>query len=418
MFGTRTVRSFFKGLFTAQPSNGGPRYVGLRHQRPLNSKELALARNVITWIKGIRADRAQILAETGANKEFISAQGVWTSVSSEQKGPVGGANTKRLSPRAARELGLAAPEISGLNEGFNRVCQADRDVLNSLRLFTQHFTGYRLVDMDFAEGRPFPSVVPPGLDEKIAAIDAKPAGFLDRYAAMASAMPSDLCISPPNRFGEIGWNVDDVIVSWDTIVYMERMALLYEHGVIDRLREIATDRPVRILEIGGGYGGLGYYLRKAIPNSRYVIVDLPESLVFSGIYGSITDPGQKHVYCDSRSTNEAYAASTPGYTFVSNFHFDRLVETNAPFDLAINTLSMSEMSKQQVEHYCQGISKLIGESGQFFEQNQDNRHLGVLDARQIIQPFFKNQKVLTSTIVPGLTQGCAHLWSNDEPLPN
>ena len=57
---------------------------------------------------------------------------------------------------------------------------------------------------------------------------------------------------------------------------------------------------------------------------------------------------------------------------------------------------------------------LIGESGQFFEQNQDNRHLGVLDARQIIQPFFKNQKVLTSTIVPGLTQGCAHLWSNGE----
>jgi len=33
---------------------------------------------------------------------------------------------------------------------------------------------------------------------------------------------------------------------------MERLALLYEHGVIDRLREIAQERPVRILEIGGG----------------------------------------------------------------------------------------------------------------------------------------------------------------------
>ena len=95
--------------------------------------------------------------------------------------------------------------------------------------------------------------------------------------------------------------------------------------------------------------------------------------------------------------------------------FHRLLEPLLAVDLAINTLSMSEMSELQVRGYCNGISRMIGRTGNFFEQNQDNRHLGMIRACDVIAPHFRrraNAQGWWQARREPLTQGRANVWSN------
>ena len=59
---------------------------------------------------------------------------------------------------------------------------------------------------------------------------------------------------------------------------------MHQFGIIDLLRGLDPNGSVRIIEIGGGYGGLGYFLGQIFKNIQYVICDLPVSLYFSATY--------------------------------------------------------------------------------------------------------------------------------------
>jgi SAM-dependent methyltransferase len=217
-----------------------------------------------------------------------------------------------------------------------------------------------------------------------------------RYRHNVAGLPAWLRVAPPAKFGEIGWLIDGAIVNHDTVAYAERLALLYTSGLLDQL----IQKPdCRVLEIGGGYGALAYYLKQAIPQMTYYIVDIPESLVFSSIYLS--------------------ALFESGIHFVPNYEFPQLANSAGQFDLVINTLSMSEMTEQQVVEYCSGIQKIIGDSGKFFEQNQDNRPVGFINAQNIIEQFFMTRTSLGGPLLtPHLEQGFANIWEQPRPMPN
>ena len=58
-------------------------------------------------------------------------------------------------------LNSAAQAIWGnladpLYDGFRALCSKNRHVLNYFRMWTQHFTGYRLFSMELAQGKLFP----------------------------------------------------------------------------------------------------------------------------------------------------------------------------------------------------------------------------------------------------------------------
>ncbi|HTU88904.1 MAG TPA: putative sugar O-methyltransferase [Gemmataceae bacterium] len=304
--------------------------------------------------------------------------------------------------------------------GFRHICEGDHATVSCLRLYCQHFTGFRLASMEFAEGKPFPTPEEVRrLDGWLATIAATPNFAVERYRRIAEQLPPELRIDPPRAFGEIGWLVGNRIVSSDTCVYQERMAILHETGILRELKERqrvrgASGQPLRIVEIGGGYGGLAYHLKKYLPGVQYFIVDIPESLVFASIYLSVLFKNEKNVCLLFEDKPRSLQQRRPGFTFVPNFLFDKVAASDVKFDLALNTLSMSEMGSEQVRYYCEGIKKLLAPDGVFFEQNQDNQHLGKLDARTIITEHFPHKIELESKLSPGLmTQGRAHIWSNN-----
>jgi hypothetical protein len=359
----------------------------LQDQRSLTAEQLARAHSIIDWIERVIEARPGYLKQHRLNEEIHFPQAIW-----------------------------ALDQGAGLYDGFRAILSRDPRVLNYLRLWSQHFTGYRLFSMEFAKCQPFPhpDEIGAAADRRLAALEAAPDCWVGRYLRLAAKLPPSLRVAPPRQLGEIGWNVGGRTVSYDSYVYLERIAVLHECGVLDRLRQIAAEgRTPSVIEIGGGYGGLAYYLAKLIPQLRIVIVDIPESLIFSSLYLSLSLSNGTHTYARAEEPADTFLSDTPGCSFIPNYLFDGLLDTKSRFDLAINTLSMSEMDAAQVEYYCLGLGQLLSDDALFFEQNQNNTPIGRLDAQTLIARHFGRRQDLRSRLVGSLTQGTAHLWSND-----
>jgi hypothetical protein len=280
------------------------------------------------------------------------------------------------------------------------------DVLNRLRFWTQVFSGYSLMALSAAKGIDSVRPIPADLNEHVRAYAKKPDRWQRYWLRHTRGIPSGLVFSPPRMLGEIGVDCGGVVVNHDTYVCQERINILYEAGIIGWLQEPAM--PPRILEIGGGYGALATALRRIFPDSRYVICDLPESLLFSGLYLFLA---AKEEPLPVGSGDALYAhANHDGIVLLPNYLFDSLVRSGMHFDLVINTLSMSEMSALQIHRYCEAIASLIEPDGVFFEQNHDNRNLGMLDFKETIRRHFPARRSVDACLA-AMTEGKADLWA-------
>jgi putative sugar O-methyltransferase len=358
----------------------------LKDQQQLDAVQLELADEIIDWIEKIVEARPAYIEQHGLDPAIHFPQAGW-----------------------------ALDDGHGLYDGFRAVVSRDTRVLNNLRLWSQQFTGYRLLTMEPAWFQPFPRVEEiDSADQRLAKMSSRPDRWVGRYLRIASKLPTDFRIRLPRQLGEIGWNCDGQTVSFDTYTYLERLAALHDCGLIEKLRTIASEgRTPCVVEIGGGFGGLSYYLSQLVPQMRIVIVDIPESLIYSSLYLSLLLPRREQIYARADSTDETLVPATPGCTFVPNYLFEKLTESHVEFDLAINTLSMSEMDEVQVEYYCHGLNQLLSAAGVFFEQNHDNTHIGRLNAKKIIARHFGRQQEVHSRAARALTQGRTHLWSRD-----
>jgi hypothetical protein len=289
----------------------------------------------------------------------------------------------------------------------------DWNEIRHLRFRCQVFSGFNLLHMRTSQGlkSTFPVPEDPRLDPE------PPEGNVAYWRALTQKVPVEHIFQPPNALGEIGWIVPDhggSFVNYETCVYQERITLLTIAGVIGHL--IKLGRPPRILEIGGGHGALACALTSIFPKAQYTICDLPESLLFSGLYLSLAAKRQVRVLAAADVAEENLAQPSATIELVPNYLFGDLVGADRRYDLAINTLSMSEMSEHQILTYGRGLKPMIGETGMFFEQNQDNRHVGMAFAETVLSNLFPVGRRIKTDELP-VTQGSPNLWSNRDLSP-
>ena len=118
---------------------------------------------------------------------------------------------------------------------------------------------------------------------------------------------------------------------------------------------IDTLKPIRILEIGAGFGGLARILNTT-ERRKYTILDIPGSLFCSYIYLRSHFPDRIFTWCQDAADLDAPA----DFRFVPARLWKDLMAHR--FDMAINTCSMGEMLPENVVDYMQ----LIGETCQYF----------------------------------------------------
>lgn len=124
---------------------------------------------------------------------------------------------------------------------------------------------------------------------------------------------------------------------------------------INNYKKISTCNS--ILEIGAGYGALAREILLENNNLKYVIIDLPESLLCSYSYLSLEFPNKKHVILsDSDDLSLNFDILYIPLKTLELFIQSKLITT---FDIFINTFSLGEMTNKTIEKYYNLVTNIL-----------------------------------------------------------
>ncbi len=157
---------------------------------------------------------------------------------------------------------------------------------------------------------------------------------------------------------------------------------------ISRTGCLEKENAPRILEIGGGYGGLAAVCMKFNPRTSYIITDLEETMFFQAVNLANQFGFDSIELCNDGIPNGGVL--TPGsFYLLPQSLSDSLVSTS--IDIAINQQSMQEMTIKQISHYCAIIRSI---SPLFFSFNSDQHKQESVEGMGIVQSlqaFLDNQ---------------------------
>ena len=145
------------------------------------------------------------------------------------------------------------------------------------------------------------------------------------------------------------------------------LSLIYFANRISTFWQTAHQNPpTRILDIGGGYGGLVGKLAKVFPSAKISLIDTPEGNLLQSFY-------LHELFPDAELGIEKYSPETSSlfdarFSLIPIRKFDLLL--NFEWDLIINTRSMQEMDREDISLYFELIQKKLRTGGIFYNANQ------------------------------------------------
>ncbi len=127
-----------------------------------------------------------------------------------------------------------------------------------------------------------------------------------------------------------------------------------------------------VMEIGAGWGGFAYAFKTLFQNTTYVIIDLPQTLLFSAVYLRAAFPSASILlYGDKPPDVLLEGAQSYDFIFLPHYFLDSIHKLGQ-LDLAINIASFQEMTSQQVDRYASRLSQSGCTS--IFSHNRDHSH--------------------------------------------
>ena len=227
-------------------------FVYLRDQRRLTPEEIRRAQENLRLPEPPR-HRARRVSRGGASRFGVyRPDGLWTT--SNGATYAGSSFVRSGRPTLIEHLRLAARIVTGDIIAAVYQCHTADEMERVVTDF----------DAEFEKQAPFPDV------------------YVRRYQDALCRVPEVLKFGPPPMLGEVGWVVNGAIVARGYLHRAGAARAIYEAGFLDPEAEEAlmTKADLTVVEIGAGYGGLAYYLLKLLPQARYIIIDLPETLLY------------------------------------------------------------------------------------------------------------------------------------------
>ncbi|HEY9090057.1 putative sugar O-methyltransferase [Parasphingorhabdus sp.] len=130
-------------------------------------------------------------------------------------------------------------------------------------------------------------------------------------------------------------------------------------------------RPIHVLEIGAGYGGMAEQLISAGIVDSYTIIDLPNNLVLSSTYlKAVFESSYEFNICGPLLHSKAL-------NFIVPQQLQDLAEKK--FDLVLNCDSLGEMPASVASTYISFISEALSEDGIFYSKNGHRRSVGTTE---------------------------------------
>lgn len=197
------------------------------------------------------------------------------------------------------------------------------------------------------------------------------------YCELVKKCPEKYQIEEPASLGGFGTNINGKLINKDIKRFTEVFVVLNEANILQQLQQGGHKY---VLEIGGGFGGLAHHFKSIVPDCTYVIVDLPETLLFSASYISLLNHDKKiYIFDENYQENRLHGFDKYDFVLLPNWALEDFNERI--FDLVINQASFQEMTTYQVESYLDKIKEIC--HGYLYSCNQNfqdyNRELNGLN---------------------------------------
>ena len=185
------------------------------------------------------------------------------------------------------------------------------------------------------------------------------AGFEDQYRYYGEGVPEAYWAYEPELPAlagmDYGYRINGRLLSDVATEYQRYLCNLYRLGIFEMLGQSAR-RPV-VLEIGAGHGGFAQLFAEASRFAHtYIIVDLPETLMFSSVFLNVHHPN-KRIYTYAPGDDLAsIATSYSQYDFmlIPDYQFSRLGGVGR-LDLVMNHVSFPEMPTETLRTYLEFV---------------------------------------------------------------
>lgn len=149
-----------------------------------------------------------------------------------------------------------------------------------------------------------------------------------------------------------------------------------------------------ICEIGSGYGGFAEKIIKNYPNTKYLIIDLPEANFLSSYFLSKHFPNKKILLAYEKNREIIYKSDFNKFDIIIIPPWFKV--EGIKFDLFINTRSMMEMDKDVILKYFEFIQNNVSEKGYFFNVNRYFKNTVKKPLKLIDYPYDGNWNTLIS----------------------
>jgi hypothetical protein len=181
------------------------------------------------------------------------------------------------------------------------------------------------------------------------------AAFAEKLNALKALDGGALFVPESPMLGGFGHDIEARLVNIDTLKFYESLIAMDRAGLLATARSNPEKKQVW-LEIGAGWGGFAYCVKTLFPQVTYVVVDLPQTLLFSATYLMSVFPNARSAIYPETSL-EGCAAKVRDYDFVFLPHFV-FSQVELPLDLAINMVSFQEMTTEQVTGYVKHLAEM------------------------------------------------------------
>ncbi len=141
---------------------------------------------------------------------------------------------------------------------------------------------------------------------------------------------------------------------------MDLLQSIDEFYAITSFAKVKLNDSIVVCEVGGGYGRLAHVFLQAMPNSRYILVDLPQSLIVAYYYLSQLCQKEIYPYGISRTFKTIDRSTVLGkrITFLLPHQLEQVAK--GTIDIYPNTYSFQEMTPDIVRGYFTSFSRIGG----------------------------------------------------------
>ncbi len=220
-------------------------------------------------------------------------------------------------------------------KGFEYMMEASPLIINSLRHHCYHLTGiyeYRYRSHHVSDSK----------------------RFYTKYQQLRKLDKNNFFIPESPLLGGFGHTIENKLINIDTLKFYECLIALDKFGALENFKKEETSI---VIEIGAGWGGFAYQFKKLFQNTTYLIVDFPQTFLFSATYLMTLFPKAKILIITSqKQLDNLKDTAKYDFVFIPNFLWDKL-KTN-PIKLLINMVSFQEMTSQQVDQYIKKTKDL------------------------------------------------------------